>query len=323
MTVASRIRCHDYLAWIGCLIFAACNAPSSSGKEDLAAVARDGGTATTFPDLVFRTIGGKTLAGDLYLPAANGSFPVVVVIHGGGFQTGDKAGKSEITWAEELIANGFAAFSINYRLVKDFSNGEVPFPSPLHDTKCAIMWLRKNAGTYHLDKTHVFVFGSSAGGWFTNMLGATGDEPSLNPECPLGEGESNRVQGAVTYFGPSDFNALFSDPARQGSENGETGFLGTGSPCTNPAESSGICTTASPTHWIDANDPPYYITHSDDDPTVPVSQGRLMSSLLKSAGVDVTYHEVTGEGHGWHAKFISPVVAQVRDEVLAWLKARK
>ena len=88
-------------------------------------------------------------------------------------------------------------------------------------------------------------------------------------------------------------------------------------------ESTGICKSASPTTYIDANNPPFYIAHSDDDPVVPVSQGRYMRDVLKAANVDVTYHEVTGLKHGWHALFNDAQAVAVRDEVVAWLKARK
>lgn len=280
--------------------------------------------APFYGELVFRSVAGKTLAGDLYLPSTEGLRPVVVIIHGGGFRAGDKAGGTEIAWANQLVAAGFAAFSINYRLIDDYAGASAPppFVGSLGDAKCAVQWLRQHAATYRLDVARVFAFGSSAGGWFSNMLAVTGDEPTLAPDCPLAEGQSNRVAAAVTYYGPSDFPALFADPSRVGAENGEQELVGAASDCLDPAF-VGVCSAASPTYWVDANDPPMFLTHSADDPVVPVSQSRLLDATLRAAGVDVTYDEVDGVGHGWHAKFGIPTVAGVRDEVLAWLTARQ
>ena len=287
--------------------------------------------AETKKDLVFRTVGDKSLAGDLWLPDRTTPVPAVIQIHGGGFSAGTKDDPAEVLWSEHLISQGFAAFSVNYRLYSDFSDGEIPFPSAPMDIKCSIMWLRKNALNFRVDPNHIFVLGGSAGGYMTNFLGTTGDLPEFTPtDCADGAKESNRLQGVVTYFGPSDFNQLFNDPARVGLSNlanGEKKFIGlTGqTPCApGSAEASGICKTASATTYIDASDPPFYVTHSDDDPVVPVTQGRYMSEQLKAGKVDVTYHEVTGMKHGWHAnwKDVHGVGMAIRDEVVAWLKAR-
>jgi acetyl esterase/lipase len=296
---------------------------SSTLKPDL------GGSSApeeTKLDQVFRQPGGKSIAGDLYLPARSAPVPAVIQIHGGGFSAGDKAGKAETIWCDHLRKNGFAAFSVNYRVYSDFAAGETPFPAAVMDIKCAIMWLRKNSAKLMIDPNNIFVLGGSAGGFMTNFVGTTGDVADFTPtDCLDGNGESNRVAGAVTYYGPADWNAMFNDPARVGTLNGEKKFIGDTSdpPCApGSAEASGICAYASATTYADAQDPPFYISHSDDDPVVPVGQGRLMKSVLEQAKVNVTYHEVTGLKHGWHANFKDTTATMIRDEVTAWLKAQ-
>ncbi len=278
-------------------------------------------------DLNYRTVSGKTLAADLYLPDRTNPVPVVLVIHGGGFANGDKAGKSEEVYSKHLQDNGLAAFSINYRVYDDFPSGTSAYPGALYDVKCSIMWIRKHAAEYRVDKNHIFVLGGSAGGYFTNMVGTSGNDPAFDPpDCTEGAGESSAVQGAVTYFGPSDWNALFTDPQRLAPsdagvpQNGEKKFIGLSTACTNKADIDGICTTASPTAHVDSKDPPFFVSHSDDDPVVPVSQGRLMKTSLEAKNVKVTYVEVHGKQHGWHARFDDPEIAAVRDQVTAWIK---
>jgi len=58
---------------------------------------------------------------DLYLPQGNGPFPLIVNIHGGGFMMGDK---SDPVGGDQLLANGYAVASLNYRL-----SGEATFPA--------------------------------------------------------------------------------------------------------------------------------------------------------------------------------------------------
>ncbi len=311
--------------------------PVDASALDASAIldSSDAGTVDTSPlkaetkaDLVFRTVGTNAIKGDLYLPDRTTPVPLVVVIHGGGFSSGDKAGNSEIAWAQYLQSTGFAAFSVNYRLYSDFGNGEVPFPAAPMDIKCAISWIRKKASTYRIDANHIFVLGGSVGGFMTNFLGTTGDDAAFNPtDCADGATESNRLQAVVTYFGPSDWNAMFNDPQRLGTENAEKRFLGLANgatPCVpNSSDAKGICTTASATTYVDAKDPPFFISHSDDDPVVPVTQGRAMKAALEAANVSVTYKEVTGLKHGWHGNFKDATAVGVRDDVMAWLNAHK
>ncbi len=279
-------------------------------------------------DLLFRTVGKIDLAGDLYLPARTTPVAAVIVIHGGGFSSGDKGGDSEVAWGEILKTAGIAAFVVNYRVYSDFSGGEVAFPAAVMDIKCSISWLRMKAATYRIDANHIFAFGSSAGGFYSNFLGTTGDDPTFTPnDCAEGAKESNRVQGVVTYFGPSDWNALFNDPARAGSANAEKKLIGLGSsttPCApNSADANGICKSASATTYAGATDPPFFLTHSVDDPTVPVGQSRTMKAALDAAKVAVTYREVDGLKHGWHANPKDETALSVRADVLAWLSAHK
>ena len=57
----------------------------------------------------------------------------MVVIHGGGFNDGDKARPREINFATNLVANGYVVMSINYKLRK--RQGEVTWPQPVLDAK--------------------------------------------------------------------------------------------------------------------------------------------------------------------------------------------
>ncbi len=298
---------------------------SGSGASGGASELQPLEAATEF-DLVFRGTGASGIAGDLYLPARTDPVPAVLVIHGGGFITGDKAGAPEVLWSEHLTANGFAAFSVNYRLIGDFPPGEIPFSGAIMDLKCAVRWLRGHAESLRIDPNRIYALGGSAGGFMANFLGTTGDEPEFSPEdCVEGSASSDRLQAFVAYYGPSDWNALYNDPLRLGADNGDAKFLGldTTAPCApGSAESSGICTVASATTYVDPEDPPAFLAHSDDDPTIPLTQSELMRATLEAAGVDVNYQQVDGLGHGWHAKFGNDMAVGVRDEAVAFLGAQ-
>src|SRR5689334_6746154 len=56
------------------------------------------------------------LAGDLYLPKGLDKAPVLVAVHGGGWQAGSRAIYKY--WGPFLAKNGYAVFAISYRLTK-------------------------------------------------------------------------------------------------------------------------------------------------------------------------------------------------------------
>jgi len=70
----------------------------------------------TRPNLEFVQHDGANLAGDLYLPKGLDKAPVIIAVHGGGWQAGSRA--SYKYWGPFLAHNGYALFSIDYRLGK-------------------------------------------------------------------------------------------------------------------------------------------------------------------------------------------------------------
>ena len=67
-------------------------------------------------DLPYATHDGVTLSGDFYGPKGPGKYPVVVAVHGGGWQAGSRDGYRN--WGPYLADRGIALYSIDYRLSK-------------------------------------------------------------------------------------------------------------------------------------------------------------------------------------------------------------
>jgi acetyl esterase/lipase len=68
------------------------------------------------PDIVFVEHDDVKLLGDLYLPQGRSEAPVLVGVHGGGWQLGDR--KFYRHWGRYLAKHGYAVFAIDYRLMK-------------------------------------------------------------------------------------------------------------------------------------------------------------------------------------------------------------
>jgi|GEM_PF-5149489 len=105
-----------------------------------------------------------------YTPGTRTNRPVVLLTHGGGFGAGDKGytvaqGNFYPDMATAFATNGFAAFSINYRLWPGCSGGcTQELDMAVADVMTALSWIRAHHADYGVDATKVLIGGDSAGG---------------------------------------------------------------------------------------------------------------------------------------------------------------
>lgn len=138
---------------------------------------------------------------DIYLPAeGNGTYPVIVYIHGGGWGVSDKRSQEIEPVLKNGLKHGYAVVSVNYR----FSQ-EALFPAQILDVKAAIRWLRANGAKYQLSTQKIGVWGSSAGGQLAALMG-TSNGVSQFDDASLGNAnQPSRVQAALDVSGPINF----------------------------------------------------------------------------------------------------------------------
>lgn len=217
---------------------------------------------------------------DVAVPKGDGPFPLLVWIHGGGWEGGSKDGFGPFA---PQVARGYAVASINYRYSK-----QAVFPAQVLDAKAAIRFLRTNAKKYKFDADHVGVGGASAGGHISALLGTSANVKELE-----GEGakpDDTRVQAVFDLFGPTDLCKLSPAGARP---NPVTRLLGGD---TDKLKDLAGCGT--PQTHVTKDDAPFLILHGDKDPLVPLAQSEDLHAALKKAGVASELVVVKGGGHG-------------------------
>lgn len=93
---------------------------------------------------------------DIYAPVTGKNHPIVIWVHGGGWQIGDKRGvhsKPEI-----FTQHGYLLISINYRL-----HPRATYNQQAEDIAQAIHWVRDHAKSYGGNPDELFLMGHSAG----------------------------------------------------------------------------------------------------------------------------------------------------------------
>ena len=148
---------------------------------------------------------GNDLLLDIYEPTidALAERPTIVVIHGGGFEKGDR--KSSASAARAYARRGFVAVSIEYRTcpggVTDEDLLEVA-TNAIDDGMEAIRWLRANAGTYGIDPDRIATLGSSAGGAIAYGV-ALIDDPTPGGPLAAFDHRPNATMGTGAHLTPA------------------------------------------------------------------------------------------------------------------------
>jgi acetyl esterase/lipase len=226
---------------------------------------------------------GRSVLLDLYLPEKEPTtpIPVLVWVHGGGWNAGTKE-QCPFIW---LATEGYAVASINYRLTY-----EAQWPAQIDDCFAAVRWLRTNAKTYHLDPNRIACAGGSAGGHLVAVMG-TADRPA-------GEEVSSKVSAVIDMYGPADLLTMpNNDPAKRTPEQlaSANGAKLLGGPVKDHPD---LAKQASALWLASPGDAPFLILHGDKDPQVPLEQSVRLDAALKKAGVPSELHVVAGAGHG-------------------------
>jgi len=246
---------------------------------------------TLIQDIEYGNAGGIPLYLHLALPKTlDKPVPVIIIVHGGGWQGGDR--NSNLLGAYKFAENGFAAASIEYRLSQ-----QAPFPAQIQDCKCAVRYLRANAGKYHIDPDHIGTLGDSAGGHLVALMGLTENVPEFEGDGGS-KGVSSRVQAVCDMFGPADLIAWLYDPNRRTAAEQDPGMIRLfGGPVYDNLEK---IHQASPIAHVQNsnNTPPFLILHGDKDPNVPLQQSLSLADALQKKGADVTLRVQLNAGHG-------------------------
>jgi acetyl esterase/lipase len=212
---------------------------------------------------------------DVYAPAEGKKLPVVVWIHGGGWQAGDKSdvGKKPQAFADK----GFVFVSINYRLLPKATIKQMG-----QDVAKAIRWAHDHARDYGGDPNRMFVMGHSAGAQLAALvctdgryLKAEGLPLSIIKGCVPVDGD--------TYDVPMQIRTVEKKRAdRYRIKFGDEALQKELSPVTHVARGKHI--------------PPFLILHVANHPETR-GQSRRLVEALRAAGVPATAYPAEGKNH--------------------------
>lgn len=212
---------------------------------------------------------------DVYAPAGGKNLPVVVWIHGGGWQAGDK---SDVQVKPQVFADaGFVFVAPNYRLLPAVDMGTL-----VRDVAKAVGWVRRHVAEHGGDPNRLLVMGHSAGAQLAALLctdgrylQAEGVPPAAVKGCVPVDGDTYDVPAIIAtaearWQAHGLPRAKFGHREKFGNDPAKHREF---SAVTHVAKDKGI--------------PPFLILHVADHPDVS-AQAQRLGNALKAAGVPVT-----------------------------------
>lgn len=195
-------------------------------------------------DLVYKKIDSRALHLDAFYKSSSKALPAVVLIHGGGWKSGNK--NQMHLMAQEIASKGYSCFSVEYRL-----SPEAKYPSAIFDVKNAIKYIKKNANKFNVNPNKIAVLGCSSGGQIAALVGTTNNNSAF--EDGKGLNQNSNVQAIVDIDGI----LAFKHPE---SEEGKVASLWLGA---TYEEKPDVWKQASALTHVNKNTPPILFINSD------------------------------------------------------------
>lgn len=222
---------------------------------------------------------------DVYLPAnrSTATTKVMIMIHGGGWTSGDKVDFASVMDTLKKRLPGYAIFNINYRLSANPYN---LFPTQEMDVKAAVEYIYSKAGEYKISDKYVLL-GASAGAHLAMLQGYKYNTPV-------------KARAVVSFFGPSDLTDMYNNPV---GGNPLFSLVVAGAVGATPAQNAALYTSSSPVNFItNSSAMPTILLHGGMDPLVSPTQSVFIQTKLSSVGINNQYVYYPSGGHGdWDA----------------------
>jgi acetyl esterase/lipase len=234
---------------------------------------------------------------DFYRAARRGSAPCVLVVHGGGWDDGERGQIPAFNFW--LAAQGYAVADLSYRLAP-----QDRWPAPREDLTAAVAFVESRAQELGVDRSRLVILGRSAGGQIAEATAYPMRDPA--------------IRGVVGLYAPADLNFAYAW-AREDDALKSPHLLRQylGGP---PGAAAAAYASASAIGFVDAATPPTLLVHGRLDTLVWSRQSERLAARLAGVGVRHYFLSLPWATHAVEYNLNGPS-GQLTAYALAWFLA--
>jgi acetyl esterase/lipase len=235
-------------------------------------------------DVIYGHKAGMALTFDVIRPAEKEKGIGLLFMVSGGWVS---------TWfpPEGIVQNGAGPANLFARVVDEgytlflVRHGSSPYfkvPDAVADVRRAVRFIRLHADEYSVDPDRLGVFGGSAGGHLSLMLGTASDPGNASAADEI-EQQSNQVAAVVAFCPPTKLDEFFhltpQFPALDFDKD--------------------LAESVSPLLHVTSDDAPTLLVHGDKDELVPLSNSERIHKEFVEQNVPAELMVLEGAAHGF------------------------
>jgi acetyl esterase/lipase len=241
------------------------------------------------PDVVYGHKDGMALTFDIFKPKAHPNGAAVIFMVSGGWVSSYTAPAQALPRYQELLDKGFTVITLRHG-----SSPKYLIPDIVADVRGAVRFIRYNARQWGIDPNRLGVYGGSAGGHLSLMIGTASDngDPAAKEDFLK---ESDRVAAVVALFPPVDLRQL-----ARGLNPPSSGTVLDRFPALNFEKEKAA--DYSPIVFVTPDDPPTLLIHGDKDELVNISNSKIIFEAFQKNNVKTDFIIIPGAGHGFRGE---------------------
>lgn len=278
MTIASRIF------WL--FLFLPMSLPCSGQDVEVAS------------DVVYGHKLGLAMTFDVFTPTEDANGAAVLFMVSGGWYSKWSPPEQMQPRFKPLTDQGFTVFAVRHGSSPKFSIAEA-----VADVRRSVRFVRANAERFQVDPDRIGVFGMSAGGHLSLMLGTASDEGIADSKDPIDQ-VSDRVNAVVAYVAPTDLRIMATDAPERLASYDRFPALGI---------TAKMATADSPIVHVTPDDAPTLLLAGAKDELVPISHSRNILAAFEKANVTSELIEFENAGHGFDGQDAHQATAAMVD----------
>jgi len=233
------------------------------------------------PDVVYGHKFGMALTFDVFRPQGQPNGAGVLFMVSGGWHSRWTDPKNMLSRFQPLLDEGFTVFSVRHG-----SSPKFLIPEVVNDVRRSVRFIRLHAKDYGVNPDQLGVWGGSAGGHLSLVLGTTSDKGNPKAKDAVLQ-NSDRVAAVVAYYAPTDIREFVDEKSPYYHNYPALQF------------DADLADDFSPVLHVTQDDPPTLLIHGDLDQLVPISHSEKILKQFQDHKVQAELLVIKNAAHGF------------------------